>query len=81
MTRRAFTILDMLMVLLILGVIIGVIVSNAIKARRAAQDVSNYSLLRQPIDKALLRGALTPKQYNEAREHLEMQMRVIRNRK
>lgn len=81
MKRRAFTILDLLMVVLILSVIIGIVVSNALKARKEAQLVSYEIQLRQPIDRALLRGVLTQKQYNEAIEHLEMQMRVIRQRK
>ena len=85
--KRAFTLLELLVVVCILVLIIGLLIAVVVKGRRAAENLKNRVLLTDPINKALIRpykgkaGSLTPKQYQEARDHLKMQMKVIEDRK
>lgn len=60
----------MLMVLLILCIIIGIIVSNAIKAKRKAEVTASGSVARRQIDNTVIRDLKDLRQYEKRLKRL-----------
>lgn len=77
MTRRAFTLVELLLVLAIVGILLGLISHAWSRARWHAHVTKEHATLRRLLDDAVIRGGIrTQKRYDEARAAIERQIKT-----
>ena len=79
--KRGFTLIEMLVVVGIVAVLMTTLIHQYRQARHKASVVAQFTEIRQELDKALIRGALTPKTYEEARQNIDRMFKIAINRK
>jgi len=81
MVKRAFTFLELLLVVTLITVLIAIIQPVYRRAAQKASIVAQFVEIRSQLDKALIRGALTPKTYELERQRLDRMFHIAMQRK
>lgn len=77
LSPRAFTLLEMIVVVAILAIVLALVTQAWGRAKRTAQVIADSAVIRSKLDDAVLRGAIrSHKAHDEARRHIEWQIKM-----
>lgn len=78
--RRAFTLLELLVVVAIIAALLALATGYAMKARREARLLAEHVRLRQLFDANVERRRMAPRYQDEYLRIIERQMKFLRER-